>query len=84
MDFKNLTKVVDTAKPIVDGSDEDGWRVPYSLKEFFHEFDDLEYEVRNCVRGCNTGCHSYQELADYIQGLADRLSECADEVRSIR
>lgn len=64
--------------------EEDGWySIPESLTDFFDKFDELEYEVKNCVKGCNTGCKSYGALAEYISDLAEELSSIADDVQSV-
>lgn len=64
--------------------EEDGWySIPESLTDFFDKFDELEYEVKNCVKGCNTGCESYGALAEYIRNLAEELSSIADDVQSV-
>lgn len=49
--------------------------------EVLSDIYNLEYELKNCVRGCYTGAYTYEELQSYINQLADRLhneAECMD------
>lgn len=39
---------------------------------------DLTYELKNCVRGCYTGAHTYEELQSYIERKAQQLKEEAE------
>jgi hypothetical protein len=45
---------------------------------------DLDYEIKHCVRGGNTGCKTYEELGDYIISLGEQLSEAGEDVKYIR
>lgn len=38
------------------------------------EIYDAVYEIKNCTRGCYTGCKTYSDLGDYLANLADRLN----------
>lgn len=65
--------------------DEDGWEDLnglYSLEDFFSKFHDYRYEIENSVRGCYTGCKTYEELADYTEELANELSSIAYDIRN--
>lgn len=58
----------------------DGWNED-KLEGVIRVLDDiynLDYELRNCIRGCNSGAHTYKELQDYINSLADRLHNEAE------
>lgn len=61
----------------------DGWNEEQleGVLSILDDLDSLSYELKNCVRGCYTGAHTYEELQDYILRLADRLhceAECMD------
>lgn len=64
--------------------DEDGWSetVQDELYDVMDKMDSFLYEVRNCIKGSYTHCSTNDELADYIEGLADRLTEAAEYVRN--
>lgn len=61
----------------------DGWNEE-KVEGILGVLDDiysLQYELKNCIRGCYTGAHTYEELQSYISRLADRLhneAECMD------
>lgn len=58
----------------------DGWNED-KLEGVIGVLDDiynLSYELKNCVRGCYTGAHTYKELQDHINSLADRLHNEAE------
>lgn len=38
------------------------------------------YEMQNCIRGCYTGCNTYEELGEYLKQLGERLVMEADAV----
>jgi len=51
------------------------------MEEVTEVLDDcysLQYEIKNCQKGCYTGCVTRDELADYIRELAGRLADAAD------
>lgn len=53
----------------------DGWNEE-KVEGIIGVLDDLynlNYEIKNCVRGCYTGADTYEELQEYISHLADRL-----------
>jgi len=56
----------------------DGWdeRIKNELEErLFRKWDNVAYEVRNCVRGCNTGATRSDELAGYLKSMSEDLQE---------
>lgn len=58
----------------------DGWNED-KLEGVIGVLDDiynLSYELKNCVRGCYTGAHTYKELQDHINSLTDRLHNEAE------
>ena len=58
----------------------DGWNED-KLEGVIGVLDDiynLSYELKNCIRGCYTGAHTYKELQDYINSLADGLHNEAE------
>lgn len=61
----------------------DGWnleeKMPY-LESILEDIERATYELRNCVRGCSTGCHTYAELGEYIQDLAERLKNEGEDI----
>lgn len=61
----------------------DGWELEDfdELNETLGSIYDLKYEVECCVRGCATGAKTYEELADHIENLSDRLRNCATGLR---
>jgi hypothetical protein len=59
----------------------DGWNeeIKEELKNrVFDEWDNVSYEVQNCVKGCYTGAKNRQQLAEYLQGMAETLNEVAE------
>ena len=65
----------------MDEMDEmDGWseEVRDCLEDVFSDLESLMYEVRNCIRGCYTHANTNEELAEYVQSLADELGSVAD------
>lgn len=59
----------------------DGWDEDFEDEPVLGKLEDFIYEIRNTVKGANTNAKTYKELADYIEGLADELSDFASEVR---
>lgn len=58
----------------------DGWN-ENRLEGVLRVLDDiyaLQYELKNCVRGCYTGADTYKELQEYINNLADSLHNEAE------
>ena len=60
----------------------DGWseEVRDCLEDVFSDLERLMYEVRNCIRGCYTHANTNEELAEYVQSLADELGSVADDL----
>lgn len=54
------------------------------LHEVLSDICNTKYEIDNCVRGCQTGCHTYGELAEHLRWLADRLTFVADDISQHR
>lgn len=59
----------------------DGWDDEFEDEPVLGNLENFIYEIRNAVKGAYTGATTYQELADYIEELADELSDFASEVR---
>ena len=59
----------------------DGWDEEFEAEPVLDKLEDFLYEIRNTVKGANTKAKTYKELADYIENLADELSDFASEVR---
>ena len=59
----------------------DGWDEEFEEEPVLGDLKNFIYEIRNTVKGAYTGAHTYKELADYIENLADELSDFASEVR---
>lgn len=53
----------------------DGWNIDRleSVVSVLSEANSALYELENCVRGCNTGAETYEELQDYLKRLGRRL-----------
>lgn len=61
----------------------DGWNLEEKMSELNCTLEDIEsliYELKNCVRGCYTGCTTYKELGEYIQELGQKLADEGDFV----
>lgn len=60
----------------------DGWNLDQmsDLESVLDDIYDLTYELKNCVRGAYTGCHTYDQLSDYIKGLGERLAAEGDAI----
>lgn len=54
----------------------DGWNEDRleSVISVLSEANGALYELENCVRGCNTGAKTYEELQDYLKRLGRRLT----------
>lgn len=66
-----------------EDEDEDGWGpdVQEAFEDTLARVNDLDYEIKNCVKGAMTGCESREELADYIQGIIDDLQAALDQFK---
>lgn len=71
-----------------EDDEDDGWNNYYledtDLFDVLSAINDLDYEIRHCVRGGSTGCKTYEELGDYIISLGEQLSEAGEDVKYIR
>lgn len=70
----------ENAKKLNESLD-DGWDEGFEDEPVLGKLEDFIYEIRNAVKGANTKAKTYKELADYIEELADELSDFASEVR---
>lgn len=72
-----------TVQESLEENDEDGWgdRVEQILEPTIEKVEDLAYEVRNTVRGANTGCDTTDELADYVDEVIEDLEEANSSLR---
>lgn len=64
-----------------------GWDVENNecLEQLVCACDDVEnlnYELKNCVRGANTRCYNYSDLSEYVRNLADTFSQIADDLEN--
>lgn len=44
------------------------------------DIQDFKYEIDNCVRGVRTGCHTIEELAEYVEMLSTWLHALAEQL----
>jgi len=60
----------------------DGWNKDelYRLTTALEEAQALSYEINNCVRGCYSGARTYEELKAYVEKLANKFQEAADDI----
>ena len=49
-----------------------------TLRYVLDDISRLDYELQSCVRGANTRCETYSDLAYYIKDLANNLHEAAE------
>lgn len=64
--------------------DSNGWNIDYtSFNSVLDRINDLYYEVKNCIKGAYTDCHSYEELGEYIRQLGLDLMDSADEISEL-
>ena len=63
----------------------DGWNEDkvYDVIEVCDRIAELNYELKNCVKGAYSDATNYAELADYIRGLAEELENQADTVECL-
>ena len=59
----------------------DGWDEEFKDEPVLSDLEKFIYEIRNAIKGAYTRAKTYKELADYIENLADELSDFASEVR---
>ena len=62
----------------------DGWSEDVSdvVSEVLNDCNDLLYEINSAYRGYVSNAHTVEELANYIDGLAVRLSSAAEDLDS--
>lgn len=60
----------------------DGWDETLVEEPIIGRLEEFIYELSNTIKGANTRAKTYQELADYIDGLVTDLEDFADLVRS--
>ena len=79
-DRKRDKKVVDESKNLNESSD--GWDESklYDLSEILDEIYNLQYEVKNTIRGAYTNAHTYEELGYYVHNLGSNLMDIGDEI----
>ena len=72
-----------TVQESLEENDEDGWgdRVEQILEPTIRKVEDLAYEVRNTVRGANTGCDTTDELADYVDEVIEDFEDANSSLR---
>ena len=60
----------------------DGWNIDRleSVISVLSEANSALYELENCVRGCNTGVKTYEELQEYLKNLGRRLMLEAEDM----
>ena len=60
----------------------DGWDESKldELLEILDEIYNLQYEVKNTVRGAYTNAHTYEELGYYVHNLGSNLMDIGDEI----
>lgn len=84
--YESIMRTVSTqVKKALNESAGDGWDLEDldQLEEAFGEIESFIYEVRNCVRGAYTGCHTYEDLAEKLRNISDSLSMAADEIENM-
>lgn len=65
----------------------DGWSDvadQTDLERVLNDLSQLQYEVKNCRRGAYTDCFTAQALSKYIERLATKLSDVADDIANIK
>lgn len=61
--------------------DMNGWnqeQIP-NLVAALEDANQLLYELNNCIRGCYSGAHTYEELKEYAERIADRIKTGAED-----
>lgn len=58
-----------------------GWDESLADTAVLYDLQKLIYEIKNGVRGIYTEAYTYAELADYVKGLANRLSNFAEDIK---
>ena len=60
----------------------EGWHNVGSIKDIFQDADQIDYELRNCIRGSYTSGTENEDLAMDLRRLANRLLEAAEELEN--
>lgn len=71
--FNNSVLVEDAA---------DGWEDDLSNASILNELEKFIYEVRNARKGVYTKATTYQQLATYVEDLAEQLEDFASLIRT--
>lgn len=73
-------RVLGESKELNESSD--GWDESklYDLSEILDEIYNLQYEVKNTIRGAYTNAHTYEELGYYVHNLGSNLMDIGDEI----
>lgn len=58
----------------------DGWDDSLEGAAILYDLEKLIYEIRRGRKGVYTKAHTYAELADHVNGLANRLSDFAENI----
>ena len=79
--YESIMKTVSTQVKKALNESNDGWNDILSefpeIEEVLGEIYDVQYELKNCVRGAYTNCETYEELAQHLHDLADALHNAA-------
>ena len=59
----------------------DGWNTEAlgNLVQALEDAQTLAYEINCCVRGAYSGAHTYEELKEYAEKVADRIKRGAED-----
>jgi hypothetical protein len=55
-----------------------------SLERVLNDISELQYELKNCVRGAYSDCSTTKELSIYVKRLAQKLDEAGDDIASVQ
>lgn len=73
---ENLFNASTLAEDIMDGWEE------ISEAPIIDELEKFTYELRKARKGVYTKAITYQQLATYVEGLAEQLEDFADLIRT--
>lgn len=59
-----------------------GWEDNLSNAPILDELEEFTYEMRNARKGAYTRAMTHQQLATYVEGLAEQLEDFADLIRT--
>ena len=86
-DGKLKPELADEYFALTDGVEEslhedyqDGWPEDLADLSIFNKLDKLIYELQTSVRGAYTKAKTFHQLSDYVQDLADELSDVAARI----